>query len=204
MSEGGAVHLDEVRLDSSTALMVVDVQNDFAHPKGNLYVPGGDEVVPLINGLAVRARDRSAPVVYTQDWHPPSTPHFDTDGGPWPVHCVKETWGAELEGRLEIAGPTVRKGTSGADGYSGFSERDPEDGSERSTGLDDLLHQRGVGRLLVVGLALDVCVKETVLDACRLGYRAEVFADASRPVNRRPGDGARAVAAMVEAGARIV
>lgn len=79
--------------DAGTALIVVDVQNDFADPKGNLRVPGGEEVVPVVNREIDRALSAGALVAYTQDWHPPDTPHFEKDGGIWPVHCVKETWG---------------------------------------------------------------------------------------------------------------
>ena len=83
-------------LGPKAALIVVDVQNDFADPKGSLYVKGGEMVVPVINEQVEAARAAGALVVYTQDWHPTSTPHFQKDGGIWPVHCVKETWGAEL------------------------------------------------------------------------------------------------------------
>ena len=83
-----------VDYDRETALVVVDVQNDFADPNGNLYVTGGEDVVPVINGEIADARSAGARVVYTADWHPASTPHFAKDGGIWPVHCVGDTWGA--------------------------------------------------------------------------------------------------------------
>ncbi len=189
--------------DAATALLIVDVQNDFAHPDGSLYVRGGEDVPGLVNAEAARARDAGALVVYTQDWHPPSTPHFEKDGGIWPVHCVQDTWGAEFHADLEVDGAVVRKGAGGEDGYSGFNVRDPETGEETPTGLADLLRDRGVHQLAVVGIATDYCVKESVLDGAREGFQVTVLADAVRSVDLQPGDGARSVAAMTAAGARI-
>ncbi len=105
--------------DAQTALVVVDVQNDFADPRGSLSVRGGEAVVDAVNREIDRARAAGATVAYTQDWHPESTPHFQKDGGVWPVHCVRNTWGAELHPRLVVAGEVVRKGVDGEDGYSG-------------------------------------------------------------------------------------
>jgi len=193
-----------ILLDDSTGVVVVDVQNDLASPQGRLLVAGGEQVIPVINALVARARAASAFVVYTQAWHPTSTPHFDTRGGPWPVHCVKDTWGAELASGLEIVGPVVKKDLDAEEGWSGFVKSDGAEGEVRPTALTSLLSQQGVHRLVVVGLARDTSVKETVLDARRQGFVTEVFADATRPLNVRPGDGARAVAAMVKAGAVIL
>ncbi len=190
--------------DERTALIVVDMQNDFADSNGNLYVPGGDKVVGQVNAEVDAAQEAGSLVVYTQDWHPASTPHFEKDGGVWPVHCVGDTWGAEFHPDLKVVdAPVVRKGVEGGDGYSGFSVRDPESGEESATQLDRILKDAGVQRVVIVGLAQDYCVKETALDARRLGYEAHLLADATRPVNLSPGDGARAVAAMVQAGATI-
>ena len=96
--------------DERTALIVVDVQNDFADPGGSLYVAGGDDIVPLVNDEIHAARAAGATVVLTQDWHPPATPHFTTDGGVWPVHCVRGTWGAALhpDGGLLTSGAVTR------------------------------------------------------------------------------------------------
>ena len=189
--------------DSSTALIVVDVQNDFADPNGSLYVSGGETIVPVVNEEMARARDAGALVIYTQDWHPESTPHFQKDGGIWPVHCVQETWGAAFHPDLEVNGDVVRKGTGGEDGYSGFTIRDPTSGAERSTELADLLREREIGRVVVVGLATDYCVKETALDAVRLGFETTVRAEAMRAVDLQPGDGDRAFEDMATAGARL-
>ncbi len=190
--------------DERTALLVVDVQNDFADPAGSLYVAGGEEVVPLLNAEGAAARAAGAVVVYTQDWHPPATPHFAKDGGIWPVHCVQDTWGAAFHPALDVDGDVVRKGTGGEDGYSGFTVRDPQTGAETPTGLARLLRERGVNRVVVGGIATDYCVKETVLDATTEGFEVTVLADAIRAVNLAPGDGARAVAAMAAGGAAVV
>jgi nicotinamidase/pyrazinamidase len=189
--------------DPSTALVVVDVQNDFADPAGSLYVPGGDEVVSRINDEIQLATLEDAVVVYTQDWHPPSTPHFAKDGGIWPVHCVAETWGAELHPELVVAGPSVKKGSNGEDGYSGFTMRDPETGEDEPTELEGLLRERGVTTVVVAGLATDYCVLGTVLDARRLGFDTVVLSQAVAAVEVTPGDGERALAEMAEAGAQV-
>jgi len=190
------------RYDETTALIVIDVQNDFADPKGSLSVRGGASLIPRINSEIAMATSAGATVVATQDWHPETTPHFQKDGGIWPVHCVGGTWGAELHPDLQIPddAPRIRKGTGGEDGYSGFTMRDPVSGEETSTGLDALLKERGIERVVIMGLATDYCVQASVLDAIRLGYRTAVLTDLCAPVNLQPGDGARAEQAMRDAG----
>jgi nicotinamidase/pyrazinamidase len=189
--------------DERTALVVVDVQNDFADPNGSLYVQGGEEVVLACNREIERAKEAGALVVYTQDWHPETTPHFSKDGGVWPTHCVQGRWGGEFHNDLVVDGPVVQKGVDGGDGYSAFSVRDPESGAESATELERILRDRGVTRVVVVGLAQDVCVKETVLDARRLGFDTAVVKDATAAVNLQPGDDDRAAEAMREAGAVV-
>lgn len=190
---------------SSTALLVVDVQNDFAHPKGSLYVDGAEQIFPPLNAAIEWARSTGALVVYSQDWHPPSTPHFKKDGGIWPVHCVQNSWGAQLHDWLiRVPGATVRKGVAGEDGYSAFSFRHPVTGDIGETGLEKLLRARGVREVVIGGLALDYCVKETALDALRRGFPTTVLIDATRPVELRPGDGERALAELQQNGARVV
>ncbi|MGH2694154.1 MAG: isochorismatase family protein [Actinomycetota bacterium] len=189
--------------DATTALLVVDVQNDFADPNGSLYVTGGEEVVSVVNREVERALSSGGTVVYTQDWHPESTPHFQKDGGIWPVHCVKDTWGAELHPDLSIEGDVVRKGTGGEDGYSGFTVRDPESGTESPTALEDKLRSKDIEKVVVVGLATDYCVKETALDAAAKGFNTVVLSDAIRAVELEPGDGDRALEELKAAGARV-
>jgi nicotinamidase/pyrazinamidase len=189
--------------DPTTALVVVDLQHDFADPDGNLYVRGGEKVVPLANTEIEAAREAGAPVVYTQDWHPPSTPHFQKDGGIWPVHCVHDTWGAEFHEDLVVEGPVVRKGVDGRDGYSGFSVRDPLTGEEGETQLGHLLREAGVRRIVIVGLAGDYCVRETALDGRRLGYEVLVPLEATRFVELEEGDAERTVAELRDAGVEL-
>ena len=190
--------------DEKVALVVVDVQNDFADPDGSLYVTDGEEVVPVINAEIAKARAAGATVVYTQDWHPSDTPHFAKDGGIWPVHCVQGTKGAEFYPGLKVEGPVVRKGTGGEDGYSGFTVRDPETGEEGATELEPLLREKGIDRVVVVGLATDYCVKATALDSTTKGFATAVLTDAIRAVDLEPGDGEKAIAEMEAAGAEIV
>jgi nicotinamidase/pyrazinamidase len=174
------------------ALIVVDVQNDFC-PGGALAVGGGDGVVEPINRLASEAPF----VVATRDWHPPDHGSFAAQGGPWPVHCVRDTPGASLHpgidaGEVDVI---VDKGQSrDADGYSAF------DGTE----LERLLRERGVDTVDVAGLALDYCVKATALDARRAGFDVVVHRDATRAVEVHDGDGERAVDELRAAGVKIV
>ena len=189
--------------DPQTALIVVDVQNDFADPAGSLYVAGGEEVVPVVNREIERARQAGGTIAYTQDWHPESTPHFEKDGGIWPVHCVRGTHGAQFYPQLQVEGEVVRKGIHGEDGYSGFTMRDPTSGEEEPTGLEGLLRDKGVHKVVVVGLATDYCVKETAIDAAELGFEVTVLREAIRAVELEPGDGQRALEDMRRAGATI-
>jgi nicotinamidase/pyrazinamidase len=191
------------RYDPATALIVVDVQNDFADPDGSLPVAGGAEVISVINAEIEAALAAGAKVFYTQDWHPPSTPHFEKDGGIWPVHCVAGTWGAQLHPDLRVEGPIVRKGVNGEDGYSGFTMRDPETGETQPTELDKLLAAAGVRKLIIVGLATDYCVLATALDARTREYPTTVLAAGVRAVDLQPGDGEKALAELRLAGAFV-
>jgi nicotinamidase/pyrazinamidase len=196
--------VSEVTFGPGTALLVVDVQNDFADPNGSLYVGGGDAVVAVVNAQVDRARAAGVPVFYTQDWHPPDTPHFAKDGGVWPVHCVGGTWGAEFHPDLSVVGPAVRKGTGGEDGYSGFTVRDPVTGEQSSTGLAALLREAGTERVVVAGLATDYCVKDSALDALAAGFAVTVLRSGVAAVDLQPGDGERALAEIEVAGAELV
>jgi nicotinamidase/pyrazinamidase len=176
---------------ASDALIVVDVQNDFCDG-GALAVADGEAVIAPINQLA-----RTFPlVIATRDWHPPDHRSFKTEGGVWPVHCVRDTPGAELHPRLDRAqiDIVVDKGQlPELDGYSAFE----------ATELDELLRGRRIERVHIAGLALDYCVKLTALQARRLGFGAVVHCNATRAVNVHGGDGERALAEMAAAGVEI-
>jgi nicotinamidase-related amidase len=173
------------------ALIVVDVQNDFC-PGGALAVAHGDEVVAPINRLA-----REAPfVVATRDWHPEDHSSFAQRGGPWPVHCVHDTAGAQLHGAVDVTqiDAVLDKGQSDdSEGYSGFD----------GTALEALLREHDVDGVHVAGLALDYCVKATALDAKRAGFEVVVHAGATRPVEVTAGDGERALEELRGAGVLI-
>ncbi|HUF06247.1 MAG TPA: isochorismatase family protein [Candidatus Binatia bacterium] len=193
------------RYTERTALVVVDLQNDFADPAGSLAVPGAEPLVGVVNAEARAAAAAGSLVVATQDWHPPSTPHFATDGGVWPVHCVGGTWGAELHPGFELpaAAPRIRKGTNGEDGYSGFTMRDPVSDRETPTALEGILREAGIERVVVCGLATDYCVRATALDAVRLGFEVTILGGAIAAVDLEPGDGDRAIAEMADAGVEV-
>jgi nicotinamidase/pyrazinamidase len=178
------------------ALIVVDLQNDFC-PGGSLAVAEGNEVVAPLNKLMKDFLDRGEPVYKTRDWHPAKTKHFQMYGGVWPVHCVQNTHGAEFHADL-VDDPRITIISKGidesADGYSGFD----------GTNLGQLLRDEGVEEVWIGGLATDYCVKHTVLDAIGEGFRVKALADAMRPVNVNPNDGAKAIEEMLDAGAEIV
>lgn len=177
------------------ALIIVDFQNDFTPPDGALAVPGGDQVADRINALA--ASGDFDLVVATRDWHPPDHSSFAAQGGTWPVHCVRDTHGAQLHPALDVdhVDVIVDKGQSPErEGYSGFE----------STGLEDLLRERGIDELTVVGLATDYCVKHTALDAARAGFAVTVDSSAARGVDSEPGDSERALAELRTAGATVL
>jgi nicotinamidase/pyrazinamidase len=193
-----------VEYDSKTALLVVDVQNDFADPGGSLYVDGGDAVLPVVNAEIAKAKEAGAYIIYTQDWHPPSTPHFHKYGGVWPVHCIRDSWGSEFHPDLDVVdGPVVRKGTDGKDGYSAFSVRDPQSQETSDTVLETLLLGLGIKKVVIAGLATDYCVKETALDAIERNFETYVLKDAISAVNLEPDDGERALETISKAGAHI-
>jgi nicotinamidase/pyrazinamidase len=177
------------------ALIVVDVQNDFC-PGGSLAVERGDEVVAPLNRLIAEFLERGEPVYKSRDWHPAQTRHFAAYGGTWPVHCVQNTRGAEFhrdlldDPRIQI----ISKGTGDEDQYSAFD----------GTNLAELLSEKGVTEVYVGGLATDYCVKNTVLDALREGFKVKALTEAMRAVNLQPGDDVRAVEEMRRAGAEII
>ncbi len=191
----------------TTALIVVDMQNDFGHPDGSLFVDGGDGIVDAINDEIDRTAGAGGAVVLTQDWHPPSTPHFIDDGGVWPTHCVAGTWGAEFVDGLDPndrASTIIRKGTNGEDGYSAFSMREPGGDLDIPTGLAGLLRERRTNRVVVVGLATDVCVAATSVSAASAGFDTVVLWDATRPVAPDADTTERVLADLGAAGVAVI
>lgn len=177
------------------ALIVADVQNDFC-PGGALGVPRGNEIIKTLNHLIKLFLERGDMVVKSRDWHPPNTNHFARFGGKWPVHCVRNTHGAEFHPEL-LDDPrivVVSKGLMDGDNYSAFD----------GTGLVDLLHENDVEEIWVGGLATDYCVKNTVLDGLRAGFDVTAVKEGMRAVDVRPGDGQRAIEEMRLAGAKII
>jgi len=171
------------------AIIVVDVQNDFC-PGGALPVPEGDRVIPPLNALLRRATCLN---IATRDWHPREHRSFKDQAGIWPVHCVAETWGADFHPALDHSRLQVivsKATTRDQEAYSGF----------QGTSLATLLHERGVERLLIGGLATDYCVKATALDARQAGFEVVVLEDAIRGVEVNHGDCARAIEEMRRAG----
>jgi nicotinamidase/pyrazinamidase len=192
-----------IKIDSHTALVVVDIQNDFC-PGGALAVADGDKVVPVLNKYIQLFRSSGGPVIYTRDWHPPDHSSFKTQGGPWPPHCVQGSEGAKFHSDLlqPAEGEIVSKADRKDEAYSFFQGTDL---AHRLRRLKYRLGLRGgIRALFVGGLATDYCVKETVLDALKLGFQVYYLDDASKAVNVKPEDSKLAVKEMVSKGAMEV
>jgi nicotinamidase/pyrazinamidase len=182
-----------VTLNPGDACIAVDVQKDFLHG-GALAVPRGDEVIPVLNEYLTRFAARRLPVFATRDWHPPDHCSFHAQGGPWPVHCVAGTTGAEFASALNLPRDTTiisKPSAADRETYSAFE----------GTDLEARLRAAGVQRLFIGGLATDYCVLNTVNDACRLGFDTFLLRDAIRAVNVQPDDGERAELEMRYSGA---
>ncbi|MBI4527934.1 MAG: nicotinamidase [Deltaproteobacteria bacterium] len=183
------------------ALLIIDVQNDFC-PGGALAVAEGDRVVPVLNRCIDKFRKANLPIFATRDWHPEKTSHFVTGGGQWPPHCIRGTRGAEFHPDLKLGNDVVViSGGTGPDeeGYSAFDGKDSS-----GAALADLLRGRGVERIFMGGLATDYCVKFSVLDGLKEGFKIVLIEDAVRGVNLQPGDSERAISEMVRAGAQKI
>ena len=185
------------------ALLLIDPQYDF-FPGGTLGVTDGDKIIPYINAVL---KDRAElPVFVTRDWHPEDTCHFNTNGGVWPAHCVQDTEGAKLHEGLDIDLSNDRfslytKGTD-PNNDGGYSAFEGCSGDEQM--LEDTLKGLGVEQLVVMGLATDYCVKHSVLDALKRGFKVKLFQDAVRSVNLQPNDGKDSIKEMELAGAELI
>ena len=182
-------------IDKYTALVVVDIQNDFC-PGGALAVSNGDIVVAVLNKYIQLFRKAGAPIFYTRDWHPQDHSSFKSQGGPWPPHCVQGTDGAKFHPDLipPAPGEVISKADEKDEAYSFF----------QGTDMAERLRRQGITTLLVGGLATDYCVRETVLDGLKFGFRVYHLDDASKGVNVRPDDSDRALQEMVSKGAKRI
>ncbi|MEM7785501.1 MAG: bifunctional nicotinamidase/pyrazinamidase [Planctomycetota bacterium] len=198
----------------SAALIIVDVQNDFC-TGGQLEVPSGEKVIPIVNRLS----PIFPTVVATQDWHPPNhlsfaSQHpgielgqvFDLNGLPqvaWPDHCVEHSHGAQFVKDLDQSHFTsvFKKGTQrDVDSYSGFFDN----GGQHSTGLAEFLTEQKIRQIYLLGLATDYCVKFTALDAIKCGFETCLIQDGCRGVDLQPGDSERAIESMKSAGVQVL
>jgi nicotinamidase/pyrazinamidase len=184
-------------MNRKDALVIVDAQNDFC-PGGALAVADGDQVIQALNRYIDIFSKAHCPIFATRDWHPAKTSHFKDYGGPWPVHCVQESYGAEFHPALRLGSAAVlSKGMAAdQDSYSGFQAA-----NSSGTLLADLLRRDGIERIFVGGLATDYCVKHTVLDGLTQGFQVVLLVDSVRAVNLAPNDGAVAIDEMIRAGA---
>jgi nicotinamidase/pyrazinamidase len=182
-----------VSITSDSALIIVDVQVDFC-PGGTLPVPDGDKIIPFINRYIKIFKENNLPIIATRDWHPPNHISFKPYGGIWPIHCVQNTPGAAFHPKLKLPNDVIiiSKATEpNKEAYSGFE----------GTELSSILNSKGVRRLFIGGLATDYCVKNTVLDALKLGFQAFLLLDGTKGVNVNPDDSKKAIEEMVRKGA---
>ena len=191
------------------ALIVVDMQNDFGHPAGALYVNGADKVIPAVGEVIHNVQHCLPPpqgtkdlIIFTKDRHPVKTSHFDN----WPPHCVADTWGYDLVGdlhHLTFGSQTFIKGLGDKDDYSGFDGVHLIPGQvpgDDNFGLATYLSYHNVHSVTVCGLALDYCVKATALDAVKHGFLTHVILNATAAVNLNEGDAKKAIDELEAAG----
>jgi nicotinamidase/pyrazinamidase len=187
---------EDIKLEKNDALIIVDVQNDFI-PGGALPVPAGDQVIPVLNEYIKLFKKEGAGVFATRDWHPPNHVSFKAYGGPWPPHCIQQSEGAKFHPDLKLPADSsiISKAMNPSkESYSGFDE----------TELDDKLRTQGVKKVFVGGLATDYCVKNTVLDAIKLGFKTVLLLDAIQGINAKPGDTEKAIDEMSLKGAEKI
>lgn len=185
--------VQDVSLSVGDALVMADIQNDFL-PGGALGIPGGDEILPVVQKYLNKFQSKGLPIFASRDWHPPNHCSFREYGGIWPVHCVAGSPGAEPPPNLDLppSAVIIHKATSpDKEAYSAFQD----------TPLDKHLRDVGARRLFIGGLATDYCVLNTVKDAVKLGYSVVLLTDAIRAVNLNPDDGRKAVEEMIRLGA---
>lgn len=188
--------MTDQQLTSNDGLIIVDCQYDF-FPGGKLAVPDGEAIIPVINRWIDKATASGATIVTTRDWHPPEHCSFESQGGTWPEHCVQETHGAQLHDQINFPDDMIlqSKGEKPSrDQYSGFDDTD----------LDRKLNDRGIERLWLTGLALDVCVQATAVDAAKRGFKVYVLLPGTRAVELNPGDARKAIDRIEKAGGQVI
>ncbi len=187
--------------NDKSALLIVDVQNDFC-PGGALPAPGGDRIIPALNRHLAEARERDMPVYASRDWHPAVTTHFKEHGGEWPPHCVQGSAGAQFHADLKLPADAVVISKGDDPARAGYSAFDGHTAQGRT--LLSELRDRQVTQLYVAGIATDYCVMATALDALQAGLQVRILSDAIAGIDARPGDADRALEELSRAGARIV
>ncbi len=178
------------------ALILVDIQNDFC-PGGALAVNDGDMIIEPANQLIKWFDSEGLPIIFTRDWHPENHISFKVNGGIWPVHCVAGTHGAEFHKNLHFPSVAIvvsKAKSEGKEAYSGF----------QGTGLASTLRDMGVEHLVVIGLATDYCVKNTVIDALKLGFEVQVVTEGIKGVDVNVGDSDKAIEEMKSHGAHFI
>ncbi len=183
------------------ALLIVDVQNDFC-PGGALAVPGGGNIVPVLNRYIAYFSRKKLPVFASRDWHPPRTQHFVSFGGKWPAHCIQGTRGALFHPALKLPRDAIQLYKGMYPDRDDYSALQAEDLGGRN--LASFAQMMGIKELYVGGLATDYCVKESVLDALKKGLKVKLLTDGIKGVDLKPGDSEKAIARMVKAGARKI
>jgi len=182
----------KIRVRSFDALIIVDMQNDFM-PGGALPVPEADKIVDAVNAYIDHFVSRGALVVATRDWHPPNHISFTERGGPWPPHCIQNTWGAQFHPNLRLPKSAIivsKAFLPDKEAYSGFD----------GTDLEFILRSRGIRRVFIAGVATDYCVRATALDAVRLGFETFLLVDAVKGVDIPKGSIEKALNEMLDAG----
>jgi nicotinamidase/pyrazinamidase len=183
------------------ALLIVDVQNDFC-PGGALAVLEGDKIVPSLNKYISFFSKNKLPIFFSRDWHPKKTKHFKKFKGIWPVHCVENTTGAQFHPKLKMPkqGIILSKGMNPQeDSYSAFQAQDSQ-----GKGFINLLNILGIDEIYVGGLATDYCVKSSVTDALKNGFKVKLLMDAIKGVNLKPEDSKKAIDGMINLGAHKI
>jgi nicotinamidase/pyrazinamidase len=181
-------------IEIGDVLLITDIQKDFL-PGGALPIDNGNEIIPVLNEYIRNFYAPKAHVLVSRDWHPTDHVSFNTQGGPWPPHCIKDTNGAEFSSDLKLPKHTLIISKATEPNHESYSAFD-------GTILANELKRLGVKRMFIGGLATDYCVVNTVLDARKLGIETVVLMDATLGINVNPGDVDSAIETMVTNGAQ--